>query len=188
MRLLTSRSGVRASLGAFLLCPHFATSRREVMRRMSVRSAGNDPPRTRTWNLRLRRPTPYPLGQQATWQKARPRTCPRAWARALVAQSLIKRHDSLAREFYARVFFAACLVRVNCARVSLRALVTRAFLRVDFCACLFARAFVRVLLASSRACLSRPRAPRAPRAPRNFSLYPNSFILHMHTLNRGKLN
>ena len=25
----------------------------------------NDPPRTRTWNLRLRRPTPYPLGQQA---------------------------------------------------------------------------------------------------------------------------
>ena len=26
----------------------------------------NDPPRTRTWNLRLRRPTPYPLGQRAT--------------------------------------------------------------------------------------------------------------------------
>ena len=25
-----------------------------------------DPPRTRTWNLRLRRPTPYPLGQRAT--------------------------------------------------------------------------------------------------------------------------
>ena len=25
----------------------------------------HDPPRTRTWNLRLRRPTPYPLGQQA---------------------------------------------------------------------------------------------------------------------------
>ena len=24
----------------------------------------NDPPRTRTWNLRLRRPTPYPLGQR----------------------------------------------------------------------------------------------------------------------------
>ena len=24
-----------------------------------------DPPRTRAWNLRLRRPTPYPLGQQA---------------------------------------------------------------------------------------------------------------------------
>ena len=24
-----------------------------------------DPPRTRTWNLRLRRPTPYPLGQRA---------------------------------------------------------------------------------------------------------------------------
>lgn len=24
----------------------------------------HDPPRTRTWNLRLRRPTPYPLGQQ----------------------------------------------------------------------------------------------------------------------------
>ena len=23
-----------------------------------------DPPRTRTWNLRLRRPTPYPLGQR----------------------------------------------------------------------------------------------------------------------------
>ena len=27
----------------------------------------NDPPRTRTWNLRLRRPTPYPLGQRAQW-------------------------------------------------------------------------------------------------------------------------
>ena len=27
--------------------------------------AANDPPRTRTWNLRLRRPTPYPLGQRA---------------------------------------------------------------------------------------------------------------------------
>ena len=26
----------------------------------------NDPPRARTWNLRLRRPTPYPLGQQAS--------------------------------------------------------------------------------------------------------------------------
>ena len=26
---------------------------------------GTDPPRTRTWNLRLRGPTPYPLGQQA---------------------------------------------------------------------------------------------------------------------------
>ena len=25
-----------------------------------------DPPRTRTWNLRLRRPTPYPLGQRAS--------------------------------------------------------------------------------------------------------------------------
>jgi hypothetical protein len=25
----------------------------------------NDPPRTRTWNLRLRRSTPYPLGQRA---------------------------------------------------------------------------------------------------------------------------
>ena len=25
----------------------------------------DDPPRTRTWNLRLRRPTPYPLGQRA---------------------------------------------------------------------------------------------------------------------------
>ena len=29
----------------------------------------NDPPRTRTWNLRLRRPTPYPLGQRAMWSK-----------------------------------------------------------------------------------------------------------------------
>ena len=26
-----------------------------------------DPPRTRTWNLRLRGPTPYPLGQRAPW-------------------------------------------------------------------------------------------------------------------------
>ena len=36
--------------------------------------AGNDPPRTRTWNLRLRRPTPYPLGQRATCSScSRPR-------------------------------------------------------------------------------------------------------------------
>ena len=28
-------------------------------------AANPDPPRTRTWNLRLRRPTPYPLGQRA---------------------------------------------------------------------------------------------------------------------------
>ena len=34
----------------------------------------NDPPRTRTWNLRLRRPTPYPLGQRASWKKLTPRT------------------------------------------------------------------------------------------------------------------
>ena len=27
----------------------------------------SDPPRTRAWNLRLRRPTPCPLGQQAAW-------------------------------------------------------------------------------------------------------------------------
>ena len=26
-----------------------------------------DPPRTRTWNLRLRGPTPYPLGQRASY-------------------------------------------------------------------------------------------------------------------------
>ena len=32
-------------------------------RRRALRQS--DPPRTRTWNLRLRRPTPYPLGQQA---------------------------------------------------------------------------------------------------------------------------
>ena len=31
-----------------------------------------DPPRTRTWNLRLRRPTPYPLGQQANVQSIMP--------------------------------------------------------------------------------------------------------------------
>ena len=30
-----------------------------------VTTWNNDPPRTRTWNLRLRRPTPYPLGQRA---------------------------------------------------------------------------------------------------------------------------
>ena len=29
-----------------------------------------DPPRTRTWNLRLRGPTPYPLGQRATCANA----------------------------------------------------------------------------------------------------------------------
>ena len=27
-----------------------------------------DPPRTRTWNLRLRRPPPYPLGQRANYK------------------------------------------------------------------------------------------------------------------------
>ena len=37
-------------------------------------STFNDPPRTRTWNLRLRRPTPYPLGQRASWKKLTPRT------------------------------------------------------------------------------------------------------------------
>ena len=30
----------------------------------------SDPPRTRTWNLRLRRPTPCPLGQRATGHRA----------------------------------------------------------------------------------------------------------------------
>ena len=34
----------------------------------------NDPPRTRTWNLRLRRPTPYPLGQRADYQTSRLRS------------------------------------------------------------------------------------------------------------------
>ena len=29
--------------------------------------AGFDLPRTRAWNLRLRGPTPYPLGQQTSW-------------------------------------------------------------------------------------------------------------------------
>ena len=32
---------------------------------MAQASRKYDPPRTRTWNLRLRRPTPYPLGQRA---------------------------------------------------------------------------------------------------------------------------
>ena len=31
----------------------------------TICAAWHDPPRTRTWNLRLRRPTPYPLGQRA---------------------------------------------------------------------------------------------------------------------------
>ena len=30
-----------------------------------ITGCNDDPPRTRTWNLRLRRPTPYPLGQRA---------------------------------------------------------------------------------------------------------------------------
>ena len=34
---------------------------------MHPQQSSNDPPRTRTWNLRLRRPTPYPLGQRASW-------------------------------------------------------------------------------------------------------------------------
>ena len=37
----------------------------------------NDPPRTRTWNLRLRGPTPYPLGQRAVCIPAKPRGCAR---------------------------------------------------------------------------------------------------------------
>ena len=36
-----------------------------------VAQSCDDPPRTRTWNLRLRRLTPYPLGQQATWARRR---------------------------------------------------------------------------------------------------------------------
>ena len=38
-------------------------SARRVIRQL--KSFCHDPPRTRTWNLRLRRPTPYPLGQRA---------------------------------------------------------------------------------------------------------------------------
>ena len=37
----------------------------------------SDPPRTRTWNLRLRGPTPYPLGQRAVCIPAKPRGCAR---------------------------------------------------------------------------------------------------------------
>ena len=36
-----------------------------------MRALSHDPPRTRTWNLRLRRPTPYPLGQRASWARFR---------------------------------------------------------------------------------------------------------------------
>ena len=32
----------------------------------TTHGAAHDPPRTRTWNLRLQRPTPYPLGKQAS--------------------------------------------------------------------------------------------------------------------------
>ena len=35
----------------------------------TVTARRDDPPRARAWNLRLRRPTPYPLGQQAMCQK-----------------------------------------------------------------------------------------------------------------------
>ena len=50
-----------------------------------------DPPRTRTWNLWLRGPTPYPLGQQARclhlWQPCKLRECAKGlglmpWPRA----------------------------------------------------------------------------------------------------------
>ena len=40
-----------------------------------VAQSCDDPPRTRTWNLRLRRPTPYPLGQQANWMMRRSVCC-----------------------------------------------------------------------------------------------------------------
>ena len=36
-----------------------------IRRPLTVLPEKDDPPRTRTWNLRLRRPTPYPLGQRA---------------------------------------------------------------------------------------------------------------------------
>jgi hypothetical protein len=40
----------------------------------------SDPPRTRTWNLRLRGPTPYPLGQ---------RTCAKFFGQQLVRVSML---------------------------------------------------------------------------------------------------
>ena len=36
-----------------------------------IRADNNDPPRTRTWNLRLRRLTPYPLGQRTFGNEAK---------------------------------------------------------------------------------------------------------------------
>ena len=141
--------------------------------------------------------------------------CARVSCACLCSARLCSACELLAREFYARMRFRERLVRVDCARVSLRvdlcalicALAARAFLRVDlcarpfaraFCACLFARAFMRAFFVgrARRArvlfcarLIARVRCwPPAPRAPRNFSLYPNSFILHMHTMSRGKLN
>ena len=44
-------------------CMHFAV---HIVINIGVCSSKTDPPRIRTWNLQLQRPTPYPLGQRAT--------------------------------------------------------------------------------------------------------------------------
>ena len=54
----------------------------------------NDPPRTRTWNLRLRRPTPYPLGQRAMWRSPGCAS-PVSLTRLSPNQMLLRAHPSL---------------------------------------------------------------------------------------------
>ena len=60
---------VPGSTSGFSICPLSACEVRRERRSHSPSSSKaaykDDLPRIRTWNLRLRRPTPYPLGQQA---------------------------------------------------------------------------------------------------------------------------
>ena len=61
-----SKSPVRSSVSAFVLRQHSQSDASEYRRIiLSSLAANDDLPRSRTWKLRLRRPTPYPLGQRA---------------------------------------------------------------------------------------------------------------------------
>ena len=53
----------------------------------------DDPPRTRTWNLRLRRPTPYPLGQQANWSLFQIDM----WSSNKIRRNFVARHSNFAQ-------------------------------------------------------------------------------------------
>ena len=56
-----------SGVSAFVLRQHAQSDASECHRIIisSLAANNDDPPRTQTWNLRPRRPTPYPLGQRA---------------------------------------------------------------------------------------------------------------------------